>query len=80
MTVQIKDQIESFEEMWMDLESVRQSEISQKEKQILCITAYFWNPEKWYMWTYLQGRDRNADTENSYVAIDGEEGWDKLKE
>ena len=80
MTVQIKDQIESFVEMWMDLESVRQSEISQKEKQMLCITGYFWNPEKWYMWTYLQGRDRDADTENGYVDIDGEEGWDKLKE
>ena len=37
----------SFEEMWMDLETVTQSEESQKEKQILYIDAYMWNPEKW---------------------------------
>ena len=40
---------ESVVVRWMDLESVIQSEISQKEKQILCIPAYFWNLEKWYM-------------------------------
>ena len=49
MTVQIKGQTGSFVEMQMDLESVIQSEISQKEKQILYIPAYFWNLEKWCM-------------------------------
>ena len=39
----------SFVEMWMDLESVIQSEVSQKEKkQIPYINPYMWNLEKWY--------------------------------
>ena len=37
----------SFVEMWMDLETVIQSEVCQKEKnQILHINAYMWNLEK----------------------------------
>ena len=38
----------SFVEMWMDLESVIQSEVSQNEKQISYINVYRWNLEKWY--------------------------------
>ena len=37
----------SFGEMWINLETVIQSEVSQKEKQILYINAYMWNLEKW---------------------------------
>ena len=49
----------SFVEMWMDLESVIQSEVkSEGEKQISYINTYVWNPEKWYRWTCLQGRNR----------------------
>ena len=41
------NEIGSFAEMWMDLESVIQSEVSQKrEKQISYINAYMWNLEK----------------------------------
>ena len=36
-----------FAEMWMDLETVIQSEVSQKEKNILYINAYMWILEKW---------------------------------
>ena len=37
----------SFVEMWMDLETVIQSEVCQKEKgQILHINACMWNLEK----------------------------------
>ena len=50
-----------------DLESVNQSEISQKEKQPLYIKTYMWNLEKWYWWTYLQGRDRDTYIENGHV-------------
>ena len=39
-----RNKIGSFAEMWMDLETVIQSEITQK--QILCINAYMWNLEK----------------------------------
>ena len=37
---------------------------SEREKQ-MCINAYLWNLEKWYRWTYLQGRNRDVDIENS---------------
>ena len=36
----------SFVEMWMDLESVIQSEVSQREKQIPYANAYIWNLKK----------------------------------
>ena len=29
----------------------------ERENQILYINAYMWNLEKWYRWTYLQGRN-----------------------
>ena len=41
-----RNEIGSFVETWMDLESVIQSEVSQKEKQIPCINACMWNLEK----------------------------------
>ena len=31
---------------------------SEREKQILYINRYIWNLEKWYWWTYMQGRNR----------------------
>ena len=35
--------------MWMDLETVIQSEVSSKEKkQVSHNIAYTWNVEKWY--------------------------------
>ena len=38
-----RNEIGSFVETWMDLETVIQSEVSQKEKN-----KYIWNLEKWY--------------------------------
>ena len=38
-----RNEIGSFVEMWMDLETVIQSEVSQREKQISYINAYMWN-------------------------------------
>ena len=43
-----RNEIGSFVETWMDLETDIQSEVSQKEKQISYINAYMWNLEKWY--------------------------------
>ena len=46
-----KNKIVPFAETWMDLETVIQTEVSQKEKDkyhILYINAYMWNLEKWY--------------------------------
>ena len=42
-----KNEIGSFVETWVDLETVIQSEVSQKRK-ISYINAYIWNLEKWY--------------------------------
>ena len=35
-----RNEIGSFVEMWMDLESVTESEVSQKEKNKYCILTY----------------------------------------
>jgi len=49
---------------------------SEKEKWISHINTYIWNLERWYWWTYLQGRNRDADVENGLVDSEGEgEGW-----
>ena len=38
----------SFVEIWMDLETVIQSEVSQKENNKCRILTHKWNLEKWY--------------------------------
>ena len=45
--------------------------------QIVYLKGYIWNLEKWYWWTNLQGRNRDADTENRLLDIQGKErvGW-----
>ena len=54
-----RNEIGSFEEMWMDLEAVIQSEVTQNEKNKPYINAFVQNLEKWYRWTYFQGRNRD---------------------
>ena len=46
---------------------------SGREKQISYINTYIWNLEKWYWWTYLQGRNGDADVENRLVDTSVEE-------
>jgi len=41
-----RNEIKSFVETWMDLETV--IEWSKSEKQISNINTYMWNLEKWY--------------------------------
>ena len=46
-----RNEIEFFVVRWMDLESVIQSEVSQKVKQIPYANTYIWNlkkREKWF--------------------------------
>ena len=43
-----RNKIGSFVEMWMDLEIVTESEVSQKEKNKYHILTHIWNLEKWY--------------------------------
>ena len=61
---------------WMHLQPVTQSEVSQKKKKRVysCINMEY---RKWYLWTYLQGRNRDTDVENGYVdaAREGEVEW-----
>ena len=43
-----RNEIGSFVEIWMDLETVIQSEVSQKENNKCRILTHMWNLEKWY--------------------------------
>ena len=43
-----RNKIELFGVRWMDLESVIQSEVSQKEENKYRIFTHIWNLEKWY--------------------------------
>ena len=44
-----RNEIGSFVEMWMDLDTVIQSEVSQKEKnKYRILNAYMWNLKKRY--------------------------------
>ena len=43
-----RNRILSFVEIWMELENVIQSEVSQKQTEILYINTYMWPLEKWY--------------------------------
>ena len=37
---------------------------------------YIYNLEKWYWWTYLQGKNRDAEVENGVVdTVGGVNGW-----
>ena len=68
-----RNKFKSVELRWMGPEPFIQSEVSQKEKNKYdIINAYTQNLKKWYWWTYLQGRNRNADIENGLVDTVGE--------
>ena len=43
-----RNAVGSFVETWVVLETVIQSEVSQKEKNKYHILTYMWNLEKWY--------------------------------
>ena len=60
------NEFESVELRWMNLEPV--IEWSQKEKH----NTYKRSLEKWYWWTCLQGRSRDADIELMDTAGEGE--------
>ena len=69
-----RNTLESVLMKWMKLEPIIQSEVHQKEKkQISYINAYVWDLEKCFWWTYLQARNRDADTKKRRVFTVGEE-------
>ena len=51
---------------WMNVEPVYRVK-SGREKQISYINSYIWNLEKWYWWTYLQGKNRDMDSPDDAV-------------
>ena len=57
----------SFAETWVDLETVTQSEISQKEKNKYIWMHIFESEKNWSRWSYLQNRNRNTDVEEKNV-------------
>ena len=71
-----RNEIGSFVETWMDLETVIQSEVSQKEKnKYRILTHVMWNLEKWYRWSSLQGRSWDTDVENKRMDTKGGKLW-----
>ena len=63
-----RDKTGSSVGMWMDLETVVQSEVSQKENN----STRMWNLEKWCRWSYEQSRNRDTDPENQNVDTTGQ--------
>ena len=59
-------------EIWMNLEDVIQSEVSQKEKQKQIYTnAYMWDLEKQQRSFYLQIRNRGTNVEKKHMDTKG---------
>ena len=69
-----ESEIGSSVEMWVDLDSVIHSNVSQKEKNKYRILAHIcgiW--KKWYRWTQFQGRNTDTHIEDWHVDM-GDEG------
>ena len=69
--------------MWVSCSEVDElrpcyTERSKLEKQIPYINVYICNLEKYYWWTYLQGRNRDGDIENRHVDTVGDGGEGKI--
>ena len=71
----------SFREMRMDLRVCHTKwSKSEREKQISYSKAYMLNLEKWYRWTYFQGKNTDADVEHGCVDTSWGRGeWDKRR-
>ena len=55
-----RNEIELFVVRWMDLETVIQSEVSQKQKQILYANTYIWNLKKKNIYGHEEPRGRTG--------------------
>ena len=51
----------------MNLESIMQSEVNQKEKDKNRILTHIWNLEKWYWRIYLHSNNAETDIENKLM-------------
>ena len=73
----LKYDTELFVEMWMGLESVIQSEVSQKEKNKYCMLTHIYGIFKKWLCRNL-GQDRNKDTDVENGLEDTGRGKGKL--
>ena len=66
---------------WMDLETVTQSEVSQKRENKYCILTHTCG--LWYRWSYLQKRQRHRPRQQMYGhkggsgVLDAQGDWDQ---
>ena len=67
-----KNKIMLFAATWMDLEIIIPSEVNQTKRNIICYSLYMESKEKWYIWTYLQNRNRPTDLENELMVTSRE--------
>ena len=66
-----RSKIQSFVELVMDLESVIQSEASQKEKNKYYILTYIYvESRKLVLVTYFQGKKRDTNVDNGHADIE----------
>ena len=77
-----RNEIESFVEMQMDLETVIQSEVSQKEKSKYCILMHICEIQKNSIDELICKAEIETQMQrtNIYGYQEGNEGWDKLKD
>ena len=62
-------------EMWLDLETLIQSEVSQKEENKYCIwTCICGIWKSWYRRPHLWGRNRDTDVEIKRMDTKGDKG------
>ena len=70
-----RDTYESVLKRGVNLDPIRESEVSQTEKD-KCHTLmyiYRWNLERWYWWTSLPGSSEDADVEAGFMDTDREQ-------
>ena len=69
-----RNEIVPFAEMWLDLDTVLQSEGSQRKINVEYCCLYVESRKKGYRWTYLQSRNRDVDVTDTQVGEKGM-GW-----
>ena len=73
-----KNKIMPFAAVWMELETLILSEVSQKEKNKYHVIHLYLESNTWHKWTYLQKRNKLMDMENRLVVAKGDGegmGW-----
>ena len=70
-----RNEIGSFVETWMDLETVKQSEVSQKEKNKYCILTHICGTQKNGTDELVCRAEIDTDVENKRMDTKGGKWW-----